>query len=86
MFKVVDFSIIAADELERTYVRRGGKLETKSHERAVQEQRELTTLMTFYSTLSDIPSTPREPFDPFSGSVTEERDFGSPQDETKVCL
>ena len=61
-------------------------MEAKSHERAVQEQRELTTLMTFYSTPSDIPATPREPFDSFSGTVTEERAFGSPQDETKVCM
>ena len=83
---MVDFSIIAAEDLERNYVRRGGKMEAKSHERAVQEQRELTTLMTFYATPSDIPATPREPFDPFAGSVTEERAFGSPQDEIKVCM
>ena len=59
-------------------------MEVKSHERAVQEQRELTTLLAFYASLSDIPSSPREPSDPYTGEPMVERAFGTPQEETKV--
>ena len=81
---VVDFSVIDAEELARSCSTRGGKIEVKSRERAIQEQRELTTLMAFYSTISDIPSSPREPHDPYSGDRAEEHMFGTPQDETRV--
>lgn len=81
---VVDFSVVALEELERNYTTRGGKLEIKSREREVQEQRELTTLMVIYTTPSDIPPSPREPSDPYSGDTVIEQTFGMPSDETKV--
>lgn len=81
---MVDFSVVEADELARNCTTRGGLVEVKSQERAVQEQRELTTLMSFYPALSDVPSSPREPIDPYSGEASVELAFGSPQDETKV--
>ena len=84
MLAVVDFSVIDRDELNRNCTTRGGNVEVRSHERAVQEQRELTTLMTFYASTSDIPPSPREPSDPFSGVSVTERDFGLPSEETKV--
>ena len=83
---VVDFSVIDAEELARSCATRGGKVEAKSLERAVQQQRELTTLVTFYATASDIPSSPREPIDPYSGNKGEELVFGTPLDETRVSL
>lgn len=55
-----------------------------SNERTVQEQRELNTLMVIYTTPLDIPSTPREPPDLFSGEITSEKTFGKPTDETRV--
>lgn len=81
---MVDFSVVALEELERNYTTRGGKVEIKSREREVQEQRELTTLMVIYTTSSDIPPSPREPSDPYSGEPVIEQTFGMPSDETKV--
>ncbi|MCJ1475153.1 hypothetical protein MMC13_003813 [Lambiella insularis] len=80
---LVDFSVVEADELARNCTTRGGQVEVKSQERAVQEQRELTTLMSYYPTFSDVPSSPREPIDPYSGEKSVERAFGTPHDETK---
>ena len=81
----IDFSVIEREELARNIVTRGGNVELKSRERAVQEQRELTTLMVVYTTISDIPPSPREPSDPYSGESSVEQQFGMPQEETKVC-
>ena len=81
---VVDFSVIGSGELKRNCTTRGGTVEVKSHERAVQEQRELTTLMVFYTSMHDIPPSPREPLDPYSGDAMIECAFGAPPEETKV--
>ena len=83
---VVDFSVVPLEELERNYTTRGGKLAVKSRECEVQEQRELTTLMVIYTTPSDIPPSPREPSDPYSGGAVIEQTFGSPGEETKVSF
>ena len=81
---VVDFSVVPSEELERNYTTRGGKAELKSREHEVQAQRELTTLMVIYTTPFDIPPSPREPADPYSGESVAEQTFGMPSDETKV--
>lgn len=60
--------------------------EIKSDERTAQEQRELSTLMVIYITSADIPSSPREPSEPFTGDTLMEESFGVPTEETKVCL
>lgn len=60
--------------------------EIKSDERTAQEQRELSTLMVIYTTPADIPSSPREPSEPFTGDTLMEESFGAPTEETKVCL
>ena len=83
---MIDFTVIDSEELARSCSTRGGKVEIKSRERAIQEQRELTTLMAFYPTTSDIPLTPREPHDPYSGDRVEELMFGTPNEETLVSL
>ena len=73
---VVDFSDIDSAELDRNIITRGGKVEVKSEERAVQEQRELNTLMAFYASSADIPLTPREPAEPYSGETINFYEFG----------
>ena len=80
----IDFSTIDEQELARNYTNRGGKLEIRSEERVVQEQRELSTLLAFYTNLSDIPASPREPNDAFAGELAKEESFGPPTEETKV--
>ena len=83
---VVDFSVVPPEELERNYVTCGGKVEIKSPEHEVQEQRELTTLMVIYTTPSDIPPSPREPSDSYPSNSVIEQSFGMPSDETKVFI
>ena len=80
----IDFSVIGAYELARNYTSRGGNAEITSEERARQEQRELSTLMVVYSSNFDIPSSPREPSDIFSGEHSTEESFGPPMEKTKV--
>ena len=82
----IDFSVVPFEELERNYTTRGGKVELKSREREVQNQRELSTLMVVYTTPFDIPPSPREPSDPYSGESVTEQAFGMPSDETKVLF
>lgn len=81
---MVDFSVVESDELDRNCVTRGGNVDIKSRERAIQEQRELNTLMVIYTMPSDIPSTPREPPELFEGETVPEQLFGAPSEETKV--
>ncbi|MCJ1437640.1 hypothetical protein MMC27_007027 [Xylographa pallens] len=80
---LVDFSVVETEELARNCSTRGGNVEVRSSERAIQEQRELTVLMAFYTSLSDVPPSPREPTDPYSGESSTELMFGAPSDETK---
>ncbi len=80
----VDFSSVDELELARFYTSRGGKAEIKSHEQAVQEQREQATLMVIYTSDSNIPPSAREPSDTFTGDTLMEEAFGPPEDQTKV--
>lgn len=80
----MDFSLIEREERERNCSTRGGLVEVKSRERAMQEQRELSTLMVVYTSVADIPMSPREPSDPYSGEHSQELIFGSPEEKTKV--
>ncbi len=41
--------------------------------------------MVVYTNYSDIPPSPREPRDPFSGEQVKEESFGAPSEETQVC-
>lgn len=81
---VVDLSVIPPEELNRNYTPRGGKQSPESEEKAVQEQRELKTLMVIYTSSSDIPPSPREPIEQDSDDFSPEQSFGSPEAETKV--
>ncbi|KAL9613061.1 MAG: hypothetical protein Q9167_002360 [Letrouitia subvulpina] len=81
---LVDFSVVELDELTRNCATRGGKVDVKSEECAIQEQRELTTLMVIYTSPGDIPATPREPVEQESDDYSPEQAFGSPLVETKA--
>lgn len=82
--KVVDFSVIEVDELTRNCATRGGKVDVKSEECVIQEQRELTTLMVIYTSPGDIPATPREPVEQESDDYSPEQTFGSPSEDTRA--
>lgn len=41
--------------------------------------------MVIYTTLADIPSSPREPSESFTGDSLMEESFGAPVEQTKVC-
>lgn len=80
----MDFGLIEREERERNCSTRGGLVEVKSQERAVHEQRELSTLMVVYTSIADVPPSPREPSDPYTGEQSQELSFGPPDEKTKV--
>lgn len=84
MFPVVDLSVVESAELDRNYVSRGGELAPESGEKAIQQKRELNTLMVVYTSKSDIPPSPREPLEQDADDFSPEQSFGPPADETKV--
>ncbi|KAL8814194.1 MAG: hypothetical protein Q9223_006563, partial [Gallowayella weberi] len=81
---LVDFSEIPPDEHERNFLARAGKNRAQSEEKAIQEARELNTLMVVYTSPSDIPPTPREPVEQDPDEFNPEQSFGAPADETKA--
>lgn len=85
---MVDLSVMDKAEHERNYCARGGKIEVESQEKAVQQERERSKLLVIYTSFSDIPSSPREPAEPYTGEQTVEKDFGAPNPEsvTKVTF
>jgi len=83
---VVDLSVIDKSEHERNYSARGGIIEVESQEKAVQEERERSKLLVIYTSLSDIPSSPREPAEPYAGEQTVEKSFGTPSPESLTMV
>lgn len=81
---LVDLSVVPPEELDRNYTSRGGKKSAESEEKAIQEQREMTTLMVIYTSSSDIPPSPREPIEQDSDDFSPEQSFGPPEAETKA--
>jgi hypothetical protein len=73
---LIDFSTLPDEARADNYSTFGGKREPHSPEKSVQEQRELTTLIAIYTSPADIPFSPREPNDPYSGVPAEEKAFG----------
>ena len=71
-------------ERDNQYISRGGTKVPESEEKAVQEQREMTTLMVIYTSPLDIPPSPREPADQDSEAFEPPENFGPPNDDTKV--
>lgn len=67
------------------FIKRAGQKQPDSPEKAAQERREATTLMVFYTSPADIPSTPKEP-PPLEGEepAPEVVSFGELPDHVKV--
>ena len=76
--------MIEEEERGRNYISRGGILEPKSDENKAAEQREATTLMVFYTSLADIPPSPREPSSEDFEPAEPEVPFGEPAEITRV--
>ena len=83
-YEVIDKSEIEHDELERNYSSRAGLKEPNSSEKGAQQARENSTLMAIYTSYADIPPSPREPPDPYTGDFTPEQSFGAPGDMVEV--
>ena len=73
---LIDFAALPGPAQSDNFNKFGGKRVALSPEQKAQEQRELTTLIAVYSLASDIPYSPREPMDPYSGPIQEEKSFG----------
>ena len=59
-------------------------VEIISPERDVQRDRENGTLMAIYTSIFDIPPSPREPADHYTGDFAPEQSFGPPDARVKV--
>ncbi|KAI0479716.1 hypothetical protein F4859DRAFT_446833 [Xylaria cf. heliscus] len=57
----IDYSALDDDRREKNYVTRGGTREINSAQKKVMEEYEDKELMTIYTTLSEIPQSPRSP-------------------------
>ncbi|KAG5287240.1 C-x8-C-x5-C-x3-H zinc finger protein [Histoplasma ohiense] len=81
----IDFSELDSEERQRNFIKRGGIQKPESAEKLAQEQRESKTLSVFYTSLADIPSSPKEPPAPDADeSYDPEVPFGEPGDQTKA--
>ena len=80
----VDFTSLDVDPGVPNVTTRGGTREVESPEKAIQEQRELKTLYAIYTSPLDIPKSPREPLDPYTGPHSDEIPFGTPPEKVTV--
>ncbi|KAL8637491.1 MAG: hypothetical protein Q9228_005242 [Teloschistes exilis] len=83
---VIDWSNFPPAQIESNYSRRGGKNPAGSAQKAIQEQRELDSLMVIYTSMSDIPSSPREPPEQDSEDFNPEASFGRATKEEFVKI
>lgn len=82
---VIDNGEITPDDRARNFIKRGGTQEPESLEKKAQEHREATTLMVFYTSPADVPSTPKEPPPPEAEETAPEVVvFGELPDHVKV--
>lgn len=86
MLAVIDFDIdLLKDERARNYEPHGGGLrKVASAERETQERREASTLMVVYASRSDIPPSPKEPAEPYTGEHVAIVEFGNPPEDVAV--
>lgn len=76
---------ISPDDRAKNYIKRGGTQEPTSPEKKAQEHREVTTLMVFYTSLADIPPSPKEPPPPSEDEIIPDpQSFGDLPDHVKV--
>lgn len=81
----VNFGAISLDDQSRNFIKRGGNQQPVSPQKQVQDHREATTLMVFYTSPADVPSTPKEPPAPEEDEMaTDVLAFGELPDQVKV--
>ncbi|KAJ5884824.1 Zinc finger CCCH-type [Penicillium taxi] len=77
--------IILDEVMEGNFIKRGGTHMPTSPEKEAQEHRELNSLMVFYASPADVPSTPKEPTAPaIEEIVLDELPFGELPDTIKA--
>ena len=77
----IDFNELPDEAKADNYFSHGGSRQPQSPEKTLQEQHERTTLIAIYTSKTDIPPSPREPIDPFTGPYQEEKPFGVGEDD-----
>lgn len=81
----IDNADITPDDRARNYIKRGGTQQPTSPEKQAQEHREATTLMVFYTSLADIPPSPKEPPPPSEDEIVPDaQPFGELPDHVKA--
>ena len=83
----IDFSDITEEERSKNYrPHGGGTKEPVSPESEARMRYEASSLIVIYTHPSDIPPTPREPADPFSGEHSDTVNLGTPSEEILVGI
>lgn len=83
----IEMDNLSSEDQENNFIKRGGTKEPESQEKLAQEAREANTLMVFYTSPADVPSSPKEPPEPSEEEEpTTEQSFGEPEDSVKVCF
>ena len=81
----IDDTEIPPDDRARNYVKRYGTQQPTSPEKQAQEHREVTKLGVFYTSLADVPPTPKEPPPPDEDEIVPDvQSFGELPDFVKV--
>ena len=71
---------------QKSFIKRGGLLEPESPQKKTEEERQTSTLMVFYSSLGDIPPSPREPSGDDFEPAEPETPFGGPGEAFRVSI
>lgn len=78
-----DYSVLDISQREKNYVTRGGTCEIMSEQKKIMHEYENRELMTIYTTLSEIPDTPRSPSRSASEPLGQPTQVGLPADNPK---
>ncbi|KAI1288531.1 hypothetical protein F5Y03DRAFT_88467 [Xylaria venustula] len=79
-----DYSHLDASQKEKNYTTCGGVREIDSEQKKVMEEYENRELMSIYTTLSDIPDTPRSPPRKNAEAIVAPRQSVLPRDDPKI--
>lgn len=78
-----DYSVLDIGRRETNYVTRGGTCEITSEQKKIMHEYENRELMTIYTTLSEIPDTPRSPSRSASEPLSQPKRVRLPEDNPK---
>ncbi|KAI1499897.1 hypothetical protein F5X99DRAFT_410534 [Biscogniauxia marginata] len=79
----IDFNALDANQREKSFVTRGGLREVQSEQKKAMEEYENRELMAIYTTLSEIPETPRSPPNKTTDTFTQPKTALLPSDNPK---